>query len=491
MRGVAIAAVVFLVAMGRSLADGVGLSDESWFLQVVSRMAAGDVLYRDVAIGVTPLSVYVTSWVTAFTGIEIVAVKLVTNACFAATAFITARVAGVAGLPSGTAWIAAAGMLVWGRPYGNPPYTAMAMTAFAAAAWLALIAMSRAPSLFWLAAGIASGLSVAAKQNVGALALAAVVIVIVIFRREVGGVRGLSHVAAGAALGLGVVLIPVAISGGASGLWDYGVAAKGTYVQSATVPYSASVGDWLDAVAHVAAPGAWSRALYGLTVMLPIVTAIGVALTWRRLDRRGRLLVVFAGAATLTALPRWDRYHMTYAVSFHALVIASVWAARRGATTGPRLAPLPLAIAAALVLAPGVSALANGHQRSTIDHFRGPLLPPGRQADLLTTASRLREAAASRPVFILDAEAGFWYLATGLSNPTPFDIPAATSVGTGGVPWLLSRLADGRIDQVCLGESRSGPLALESVAAFVRERFAPGPDAGPCRLYRGTPDPVR
>ena len=88
MRDVAIAAVVFLVAMARSLADGFGLSDESWFLQVLARVAAGDVLYREVGIGVTPLSVYVTSWATAFTGLEIVAVKLVTNACFATTAFM-------------------------------------------------------------------------------------------------------------------------------------------------------------------------------------------------------------------------------------------------------------------------------------------------------------------------------------------------------------------------------------------------------------------
>jgi hypothetical protein len=52
-------------------------------------------------------------------------------------------------------------------------------------------------------------------------------------------------------------------------------------------------------------------------------------------------------------------------------------------------------------------------------------------------------------------------------------------------------LGDGRLDQVCVGESRSGPLALETVAAYVRERFARGPDIGPCRIYRALPDPAR
>ena len=93
---------------------------------MLARVAAGDVLYREVGIGVTPLSVYVTSWATAFTGLEIVAVKLVTNACFATTAFMAARAAAAADLPRGTAWLVAAAMLVWGRPHGNPPYTAMA-----------------------------------------------------------------------------------------------------------------------------------------------------------------------------------------------------------------------------------------------------------------------------------------------------------------------------------------------------------------------------
>jgi hypothetical protein len=499
-RDLAIAAIVFVVAMARSLADGVGLSDESWFLQVLSRLAAGDLLYKDVAIGVTPLSVYVTSWVTAFSGIEIVAVKLVTNACFAATAFFTARISAAAGLPRGVAWIAAAAMLIWGRPHGNPPYTAMAMTAFTAAAWLVLIGGTRVPAgdpgtrLTWLATGMAAGFAAASKQNVGALAIGAVAVAIVISRRgTMGNVRGpLMNVGAGAALALGAVLLPVVISGAGNALWDYGVAAKGTYVQTATVSFGRSAGDWLDSLVHPLAPGAWSRALHGLTVMVPIATVIAAAMTWRRLDRHARLLVVFAVAATLTALPRWDRFHMTYAVPFHVLAIAAAWAARAGHTAAdPRLAPLALTLAGALVMTPGVSALANGHQPSTIDRFRGPLLPPGRQADLLSTASRLREAAASRPLFILDTEAGFWYLVTGLSNPTPFDIPAATSIGTGGVPWLLARLGDGRLDQVCVGESRSGPLALETVAAYVRERFARGPEIGPCRIYRALPDPAR
>ena len=85
LRWTAAAIGVFLLSLLRSLADGPALTDERWFLQVVHRISTGDVLYRDVFFGSTPLSVYITSYVTRFTGIEAIAVKAVTNLAFTAT----------------------------------------------------------------------------------------------------------------------------------------------------------------------------------------------------------------------------------------------------------------------------------------------------------------------------------------------------------------------------------------------------------------------
>jgi len=44
MRAAGLAAAVFLFAFARSMAEGIGLADESWFLQVAARLRAGDVL---------------------------------------------------------------------------------------------------------------------------------------------------------------------------------------------------------------------------------------------------------------------------------------------------------------------------------------------------------------------------------------------------------------------------------------------------------------
>ena len=50
--------------------------DESWFVQVVARMRAGDVLYRDISYGAGPLPAYASEAVTYLTGIDVLAVKL-------------------------------------------------------------------------------------------------------------------------------------------------------------------------------------------------------------------------------------------------------------------------------------------------------------------------------------------------------------------------------------------------------------------------------
>jgi hypothetical protein len=115
MRAAGLAVAVFLVAFARSLAEGIGLTDESWFLQVASRLRAGDVLYRDVFLGATPLSMYVTTALTFVTGVEIVAVKIVTNACFAATTVLTGRIVRQVGLSPQASWIVMGALIVWGH----------------------------------------------------------------------------------------------------------------------------------------------------------------------------------------------------------------------------------------------------------------------------------------------------------------------------------------------------------------------------------------
>ena len=54
--------ILFASGLFVSITRGANMADESWFLQVIHRVTNGDVLYRDVFFGATPLSVYI-AWV--------------------------------------------------------------------------------------------------------------------------------------------------------------------------------------------------------------------------------------------------------------------------------------------------------------------------------------------------------------------------------------------------------------------------------------------
>src|SRR5579864_7174210 len=100
MRSVTVGATVLAVSLVRSLADGFGMTDESWFLQVVGRLRAGAVLYRDVSYGATPLAVYLTTAISHLVGVEILAVKIITNAAFALVVLLIERLIRRAGVSS-------------------------------------------------------------------------------------------------------------------------------------------------------------------------------------------------------------------------------------------------------------------------------------------------------------------------------------------------------------------------------------------------------
>ncbi len=487
-------AVVFLLALARSLADGFGLVDESWFLQVVARFRAGDVLYRDVFLGVTPLSLYATSAVASVLGIEILAVKVVTNACFAVTTALSWQLSRRAGLSRGASWAIMAALFVWGRPYGNPPYTPMAMMLFLAAVSASLSATDAGPGrtggrYTWGMAGALAGLSFAAKQNVGLLALlaAAGAAAVAAGGWRAGARRGFA-VTGGFLVAATIVLLPVALSGGLPALWEYGFAAKGSYLRVGGVPWTRSLDDALQALIQPGSIAASAAAGHHLVVALPLAVLIVAAARARRLDRLDWLWVLVAGTATAVALPRWDRFHMAYAVPVHLVALGRMARHVPWARPGPlvrRSAAAALVAALLLVAARPVAILAWGDRRpASLPHFRAAFLEPAREVGLADSAARLRTAARGGPVLLLTMEAGFWYLASGIRNPTPFDIPARTSVGSGGVSWLLAQLENGQIETVCLDNRPPDSLTLAEVDAYVRRHFARGDDVGPCTIHR-------
>jgi hypothetical protein len=473
---------LFLLSLGRSLADAPGLTDERWFLQVVSRVAAGDVLYRDVFFGSTPLSVYITSWITAFTGVEALAVKAITNLAFTITVLLACRIARAERLGTMGAIALASLLIVTARPYANPPYTPVAMM-FLMATLAATLDGGRRAHLI----GVFAGLSFASKHNVGLLALlAALAAIWADARNRTRALPATAGVSAAFGATVLLALAPVIISGGLPGLLEYGLLGKGNYVMAGNVSYVSSLLEWTRAIASLPPPSAAISLLHGLPLVMPIALAAVALAEWRSLEGRRRTLVVFAAAAVAVAFPRWDRFHLSYALPFETVAAVAVL---QGSSVSklmqPVLAPSLAMVCLALALASPVRAFfASDIRSSRLPHARGIWMTSELDDDLLDTAARLAAAAEGHATLLLGSDAGFWYLSSGVENPTPFDMPAITSVGRRGAPWLIERLSNGELRQVCVPNAPPTRLTLAEVESFVRTRFIRGLDIGPCTMYR-------
>src|SRR5207245_9869687 len=112
--------------------------DDRWFLQVVARRRAGDVLYPDDAYGAGPPPADASEAVTYLTGIDVLAVKLVVVLAFAATAVLAWLVAKELEISARGRLLLLGGLAYFAPPLQQPPYAPLATTFLLAALLAAL-----------------------------------------------------------------------------------------------------------------------------------------------------------------------------------------------------------------------------------------------------------------------------------------------------------------------------------------------------------------
>jgi hypothetical protein len=463
---------------------------ESWFLQVVARMRAGDVLYRDISYGAGPLPAYLTEATTYVVSIDVLAVKLVVVLAFAATATLAWLIAEHLEIGIGGRLLLLAALAYFAPPLQQPPYAPLA-TAFLLVALLAALLSRRAETpaaraLAGVVGGAACALAFGSKQNVGLYALAALVLTCVFEQR----VRAALWATASFVAGVGCLLLPVWLTGGFKGYLDYGFTGKGAYVH-AQVPFSLSLTGVLDTVTGARSLAGVDAAYWAIGFFLPSL-AVGGLVALAFAARRGRRLdavpiVAFAAAGAASLYPRFDAPHVAYAAPPLVLLLAYAlhdWRAR-----------IPRAIFVGIAAWVGLAALlmatlpirlarSPNAELSKLPHLRGAFVQPDEMAGWEQDAARLVTAAHgdSDGLLLLVPDAGFRYLTTGLQNPTPFDFPFVTTFGRNGQQDVVDALASGRIQRVCLAGEWFG-LAPERLVSYVRSTMRPGAELGMCRLY--------
>ncbi|MDX6408582.1 MAG: hypothetical protein QOE13_1653 [Gaiellaceae bacterium] len=490
---VGVFATTFALGLGYSLRL-LNLADESWFVQVIARMRAGDVLYRDIAYGAGPLPAYAAEGVTYVTGIDVLAVKLVVVLAFAGTATLAWLIAEELELSATGRVLVLLGLAYLAPPVQQPPYAPLA-TLFLLGTLLAVLrarlpASRGAIAVASVSAGAAAGLAFASKQNVGAFAIAALAVTFIVERRFRGCFLALGSfgVVVGAMLGL------LWLAGGLGRYLDYGFTGKGEYVH-AGVTFSSEASGVLQALKDVHTLTSAEAEYWALGFFLPCLAVLGF-LALVALSRRGAPhalpVLAFAAASGATLYPRFDAQHVTFAAPALALVLAyafQLWPWRSRVRTALLVAIAAWTGVAVVLMAtlPLRLARSSSANLSTLPHLRAAFVQQDDSARWLGEAARLTAAARGESsLFLLVPNAGFRYLTAGLRNPTPFDFPFVTTFGRDGEQRVVSDLASGRIQSVCMAQTWFD-LKPTKIMSYVRARMRPRARLGFCTLYERRP----
>ncbi|MFO0983874.1 MAG: hypothetical protein U1E76_19485 [Planctomycetota bacterium] len=398
-------------------------------------------------------------------GAEILLLKALVAACFVGSALLCLRIARVLELCRAGAPIVVSSLLLLCAPAPHALYQPLAALLLLATLERALAWLHAPRRCALLSAALLASLCFATKQNVGLLALAALLLAVLLVRA-----RLVPAAIATFAAGAGVCLAPVMLSGAMRAFADYAFQNKQVYVRVAGVAYAAGITSSLQALVFATPP---------IAVLLSIVALCAARATARR---TGIVVLGFALAALASVYPRADLDHVVHVVP--VAMIACWWAATQFKLALPigtaRVAAMVIAgVAIALEIAmPALRLWSRGCTLAALPHFHGMPLARARHDALQKNVRDLRAAAGDQPAFLLSRHAAFYYLATGLENPTPFDYPAATAFGQRGVRDVAHQLACGRIALVCMDahwhDALSPVLLEEYVARTLRAAAATG-----------------
>jgi hypothetical protein len=506
----------FAAAFALSVVHGSMIADQAWYVQLTSRVLHGAVPYRDVFVNTTPLALYMTTAVAWAFGSSYLALAAAVDLIFAAIVVGMARLAAQLGIGrrGRVALVLAAFAYIWtqvhGTPYSPLAYLLLLGCLSATLAW----AQARERRVPLIAAGVAAGLCLMAKQNVGALAVLALVGAIVVADAGASARVTARHVAlalAAAAGAAALVFLPVAIAGGTSGFVHDAFLDRTRYAAEAGTSYFSSFGHWVGSVFGGELPGGRVSTLFlGLAHLFPVVAAAALgAVLWSRpgLRRRAAILALFSAAAVAGMYPQFSEHFGDANVVLLPVIAFAVKALGRGLAPRIRLAALAGCVAwcavgmAASIAIYAKRSLGGDPVVSSTPHFGG--IPVDRAAEeaLGRQAGSLADLEARHgPVFLLTPAAGLLYLASGVSNPTRFDLPLPSDLGDRGERRVIGDIAAGRIRSACVAEGDQAlPRSLRAdqpVAAYIRSHMTAGdllPSAGfqgldsACRVYVAAP----
>jgi len=472
-------------------------SDEAWFLWVAVRANSGTPMYRGVYFVTTPLSMWLMqAGVWAF-GAHVSVERALASACFAASLALVWVIAARLGVPKAARVVIGAGLFLGGAPatHFTSVYSMLAVT-MSLGAMLALsgsIAAREAGSsgaAGCVTTGVLCGAAFAAKPNVGVVAMLAAVASLILSDRwsdRHGG--GLRRVVAACGLGFGgavaVTLLPFVINGTLGNLVGDVVVGKGSsYLSVEAFGYG----------------GATQILLLG-------AIAFSVAGMCRAPTATRRAMIApcaFVLVGFVVAAPDFRSQHVTEAFPLLALSGAMLAAAHTANPIVPGRLGRRAVASAAMVAVVGVAVMGwwahrpPVHGRDTVvaeraAYFSGSLTTQASEQQVGADLTELRRDTGGT-VFLAFINAGYYYLAGQLRNPTAYDYPGRSDLGPDGEQGAIRALRRRHVRWVCVRRPTraqpTSPITPRRLETFVRLSFRFVERLNVCDLYRSPADTV-
>lgn len=506
-------ALLFAYGTYTGLTSGRIGNDEAWFLQVLHRMAQGEVLYRDIFFGVTPLSAYFSApWVKVL-GVELFVVKGLMAVCFAAAGLLLLGILQQLGLGKAAqglvllaycaytpSWLPAAG-----TPYTPIAYILILLTWSLFLKWTSGRQETREDGFLdrrsrWIMLGVLDGLTFAAKQNLGVYLLVGLALGMIVHTWSISvkfreRMLPLVYALTGFAAAALIALTPTALSGGFERFLEYGFLNRASYIESARITYAMQLGRLWDMLGSL---GSWRNLLYAhwqtqylfapLAVIALLLAWIGTESETSRLTLK---VMILFGVSLAGTFPRVDLAHILPALP--ATLIAMAWGLSRYEISLKPSLKRPAYALCATWLSLGMLALlvrplrwvARGtHAWSSLRHFRGVLLPESELRTYARFAHATQSAERVESLFFLTPWASTLYLLSEWDNPTPYDYPLVTAFGFDGQDQVVQMIQNGDIEWVCMSPLGKRPLAPQILEEFVLDKMRRGRETPFCTLYR-------
>lgn len=498
---------------------GANLLDEGSQAAQALRLLEGDVIYRDFFTVVTPGSYYTVAWLFEMFGTELMVMRwtvlglglgILLATLAAARHMIVWPFAAAAALMT----------LVWGWFLVAPNFYSWEAAFFSLIALVCHLRFAATSRIAWIvAAGVAAGLTILIKQNVGAYTAAASLLALWLsapfearfdFRQRI---RSSLWLTGGAVVPVLFTIVVLVAEGAGPYLyesWIYYPLAK--YPGRFSLPYPdfypllpelglTSIGDVVGAWRVGALPDAardevWTRVVLYLPVVaypFALVSLVVLAVRAKRGDaasaRHGHALLIVTVFGLLTLLQAWPRADVTHILfgmqATHIVVAYLAWALWRGITAlpGPRVAigvvGLPIALAPhGLLLWNGYLKTDAEYQYSTVrvqlERAEG-IRASGIDAQRINLITRYLTANTTPddPIFVVPWASGFYFLAD-RPNPTRHDFILFEDPDA--YPCVLSRLERNPPKYVIYGyvwdvDGRHFSDYAQPIDAYIRSRY--------------------